>query len=936
MAFTKLLFVSFLLYQLAKSEDNAEKEKYRLKGNLIPIKYDVELSVQDDFGTTGNFFGNADVRFTAIEDTSEIVIHSKNLTFTTSNVQILADTPGLPITIRSVAFNTTLETATITTENQLSFNSTYTLNVNNYEGVLDLDMSGFYRSSYKNASGQLEWIAVTQFQPTHARRAFPCFDEPLYKAKFDIVINHPLNYHAVSNAEVELIQTTEKLIKTTFKTTPTMSTYLVAFAITKFAGMTQTINNIKHTVWSSIETVRDSQYALSISPKLLKVMENYTKIPYSISGLSKLDQFSIPDFSAGAMENWGMVTYRETAVLWDPYECSSRNKQRVGTVVAHELSHMLFGNLVTTKWWSTTWLNEGFATFFEYVTLAQIEKEWELDLQFIIEEHQPLLITDSLEKAKPLTNPDVFTNSDVSGMFSSTTYSKGASIIRMMSLFLGEKTFYDGINLYLNSRKFNTSEPEDLFSKLQETVESNNQLPDNVSVIMKSWTENHGFPLISVKKLNNDLILTQMQFASNTTPPTQWYVPITYTTSTEKKFNNMKARQWLLPNVSDTVLANVWTSQTNWVILNVGVSAFIRVNYDDALWNGLQQALKKPDYDGITRINRAQIVNDAMNLARAGVISYQKAFNIISFLEKDTDYYPWYSAFSAFTYLRRRIDQQSRLGQLFNKHIQNMMLSLYNSVTFGSNRLKHVQNLKKSLILGWACKLGKSDCVSQAQQLFNNMKKDNTTIDPNLRGVVYCTALRFTDQKDNWEFLWKKLETNTLAAETAILISSLGCTNNKELLMRYLNESIKENGTIRRQDGQSVFNSVISGNPEGVTIGLKFLFDNFKKMSTSYGGMNALTSVINGIADRLTTMDQVVQLETFITNNRDKLKDAATAADAAIENAKKNLEWVSKNEKELLQYFENTVPDSNNGGVRVSSSFVLIFAIVVNVYIYCF
>ncbi|XP_031338736.1 aminopeptidase Ey-like isoform X2 [Photinus pyralis] len=928
MSYLKVLFPLLVLLNGVKTDGDNEKQKYRLNGNLIPSTYEVEVTVMDNFGSTAQFFGNVKIRFRAKLQTSEITLHSNKLKFDATHIQISHDPPQTPIAVSDVTFNSALEMVTIKTQSPISINSSYILSVNNYEGFLDLDMNGFYRSYYNNSKGESEWIAVTQFQPTSARRAFPCFDEPQYKAKFDVVINHPLDYYAVSNAEIKTIETSTKSKKTIFNSSPIMSTYLVAFAVTKYAAMTVSTNNIKHSIWSSMETIRDSQYALSVSPKLLKVMENFTKIPYSVSGLTKLDQFSIPDFSAGAMENWGMVTYRETAILWDPYENSRRNKQRVGTVVAHELSHMLFGNLVTTKWWSSTWLNEGFATFFEYFSLAQIENDWELDLQFIIEEHQRVLVSDSLEKAKPLTNPNVFTPGDISGMFGSISYSKGGSVIRMMSLFLGETTFFDGLNLYLTDLKFNSSEPEDLFKKIQEKVEVSNQLPTNLSAIMNSWTEKHGFPMITVNKSDSNLILTQSQFFSNTTPPTKWYIPVTYTTSVEKKFSDLKAKKWMLPTESETVINGVWTPQVSWVILNVGVSAFVRVNYDDALWTGLQHALHKENFDGITPINRAQIVDDAMNLARADVLTYERAFNIISFLQKDNDYYPWQSAFNAFVYLRRRIDKESALGKSLDKHIQRMMNTLYKSVDFNNNNKRHVEMLKKAMALTWACQLSVSDCTSQAQALFTDYMTKNKTIDPNLRSVVYCTAVRSTGKSENWEYLWKKLEQSQRASESVTIISALGCTQNTNLLHRYLNESIKENSTIRRQDGQSVFNSVISGSSKGVAIGLQFLIDHFESISTSYGGMNALTSVINGLADRLTTKEDVARLEEFISKNRDKLKDAATAADTAIETAKKNLEWVVKNEKELMQYLQNTDEGKGNDSNKVKSTFVLVFTFV--------
>ncbi|KAF5289208.1 hypothetical protein FQR65_LT00095 [Abscondita terminalis] len=899
------LLLSFSIISTRSEETNGTA--YRLRDICFPSHYEIKLNVPKDFETNGKFFGQVKILFEVTSETSEIEFHSNKLTFNENNIHLLQTGVVSSIfNVKSHEFLEKLQKVKVTFDRPLQVRTNYSLYIDQYEGVLGFDMAGFYRAKYKDAQGNYEWIATTQFETTDARKAFPCFDEPRYKASFTIFINHPSEYHALSNAAVKEVRLfSDSTKQTSFEETPIMSTYLVAFAVTKYVSLSNTKNKIKHVIWSSIETIPLGQYALSMSPKLMEVLENFLGVPYSISNLSTVNHMSIPDFSAGAMENWGFITYRETALLWNPQTSSARNKQRVGTVVAHELAHMWFGNLVTPLWWSYAWLNEGFARFFEYMATAEVETDWDLENQFIVEQQQRILITEALDKAKPITNTNVSTPSEVSGMFDTTTYSKGGSIVRMMYLLLGKETFYRGLQSYLLSRKFNSVVPQQLFSALEKYVQPNENLPDTLETIMSGWTENAGFPVVTVRLDNDHLILQQTQFGKkNITNGRKWFIPITYTTSKEKNFENLKPKIWMKPNQPETIITDLWDNQTSWILFNIKSSAFIRVNYDDTLWDRINLALNKSNFDKIENMNRAQIVDDAMNLARSNLISYQRAFNIVSYLVKETDYYPWYSAFNAFSFLRRRIPRETKLRELLNKHIQKLMHSMYKNAT-SSSPDRHLEKYKQVMAFTWGCKLNMKECVSKMQSLFEKYKQNNTPFDPNLRDVVYCTATRYATDKNVWEYLWEKLKNSTSADETSTLISGLGCTKNEELLYNYLNKSIDDHSVIRRQDGQSVFAAVIGGSSQGVNIGLKFLINNFQNMSERYGGMNALSSVISGLADRLTTKEQVDQLEAFITENRSKLKEAVTAAGIAIETAKKNLEWMEKNEKELRGYLQS-------------------------------
>lgn len=237
--------------------------------------------------------------------------------------------------------------------------------------------------------------------------------------------------------------------KSTFDKTPTMSTYLVAFVVSKF-GYAPIPSMSYAKVYAAKDRLDQSKYAVEVTPKIVTALNKFTNIPYD-SKMKKLDQIAIPDFAAGAMENWGLVTYREKALLWSKEGSTTKNKQSLATVIAHELTHSWFGNLVTCKWWKDTWLNEGFARYFEYHITVEAETTWELEKQFVVEQQQAIFSDDAVAHVMPLSS-DVYTPAEVSNKFGSITYSKGGSVIRMMSHFLGKEKFKEALQNYLLNR----------------------------------------------------------------------------------------------------------------------------------------------------------------------------------------------------------------------------------------------------------------------------------------------------------------------------------------------------------------------------------------------------------------------------------------------------------------------------------------------------
>ncbi|EEZ99297.2 aminopeptidase N-like protein [Tribolium castaneum] len=906
MAFLKwFCFTILLTYVQSVPIEQQEAVEYRLPEGVIEVeRYNLELTLKEDVFDTNVFSGTLEIHLKVLQSTNEIKLHANGITISTVTLTNLL----VPVEIENESFESDEVTEILTIRTKTSLGTgTYVLGII-YEGKLRTDeMYGFYKSSYKKPDGGQVFLGTTQFQPTSARKAFPCFDEPSYKAVFDIKITHPTEYTAISNTDGtrETNTTNVAYTTTTFKPTPKMSTYLVAFVVSDYTcDETMIDDTTHHLVCSRSEAAPNRKIANEAGPKLVKVMEDWTGIKYSESGMTKMHQLAIPDFSAGAMENWGLLTYRETGLLWDEKESSNSYLQSIKNVIAHEITHMWFGNLVTTHWWSDTFLNEGFARYFQYHGTAEIEPSWELDKQFVVTQVQTVLASDSSPTSHAVSWP-VSSPAQVSSRFNSISYNKGGSILRMMVHFMGAQNFQTGVRKYLNDNKFGNTKPENLWTALETTAKD---LPPGTTLtkVIENWINTPGYPVLEVKSDGLSVTISQKRFLSSGEPNVsdKWYVPVSYTTSRDaNKFEDTSAKAWLLPT-EDLVLTNVLTEANDWIILNNQQTGYYRIDYDGTLWAKIKTALFATDFSGIHELNRAQIVDDYYNFAKIGTHSYSDLLELLKFLKNDISYYPWYSAFSAFSSMLARTTND-KIRESLSEYILDQMTTLYASVPFNEPKdSDQIYSLKRALAANWACRLGLKDCVDKAVAAFQTYKNSPKRPDKNLKSVIYCNGLRHsTDPESDWNYVWTDFTTVRLATEQATILSALGCAKNEAVLNKYLGYSIDSASGIRQQDALSVFSSVYTSNPEGVDIAFDFLLKNYRKIYEYYGSMNSISSLFSGLANRFTRKDQTDKLSTFLDSTTDLPESVSLAAQAALTNALANLEQTENFEKELKEYF---------------------------------
>src|SRR5215813_11707635 len=498
---------------------------YRLPATVVPKRYDLRL--EPDL-TAATFAGEAVITVEVETTVTEIVCNAAELA-----IQSAALTRDGSVPIHgSITLDTASERARFVFPAAIAPGE-WKLTLR-FTGTLNDRLHGFYRSTYKDAAGVSHTIAATQFEATDARRGFPCWDEPAFKAVFGVTLVVPEHLAAVSNCAVareEPLGDGRRAVH--FADSIRMSTYLVAFVVGELEATEPVmVGSTPLRVWCVPGKKHLTRFALGIGAFSLEFFETYYGLPYPGD---KLDLLAIPDFAAGAMENLGAVTFRETALLVDEMAASHTERERVADVVAHEIAHMWFGDLVTMVWWNGIWLNEAFATFMEMLAVHAWKPEWQRWVSFGVSRAAAMGV-DGLHASRPIEY-DVRAPRDCEAMFDLLTYEKGASVLRMLEQHIGEDTFRDGVRLYLRWHEYENAETTDLWKALGEA--SGQPIPE----VMDGWVFHPGYPLVSVRADGPKLSLGQRRFTYLREPgprpgdePAQlWRVPVTVRASVAGK-----------------------------------------------------------------------------------------------------------------------------------------------------------------------------------------------------------------------------------------------------------------------------------------------------------------------------------------------------------------------------------------------------------------
>lgn len=471
-------------------------DDHRLPTTVEPRRYELEISPDLDAGT---FSGTVDIEVDLQERTDTIVLHALDLDI--GSARVLPH--GSSAVEAAIELEPEHEWVRLVTAKPLEAGQAAIHLA--FAGELNEQLVGFYRSTYRR-DGTERPIAVTQFESTHARRAFPCFDEPAYKASFGISLVVPEDMLAVSNAaELSRDPVGDGLVRVRFADTVPMSTYLVAFVVgalevTEARPFPGRAGPVPLRVVHLPGQGRLCSFALEVATGALGFFEDYYDIAYPGD---KVDLVAVPDFAFGAMENLGCIVFREVLLVVDPDSSTPQELQRVADVINHELAHMWFGDLVTMRWWNGIWLNEAFATFMEVKATDAFRPEWDVWTTFGLS-RTAAFETDALRSTRPVEY-EVVTAADAEGMFDVLTYEKGCSVVRMLEQYLGAEVFRDGIRAYLRRHAWSSTDTTDLWDALEEAS------GEPVRRIMDSWIFRGGHPLVTVDAVDGAVELSQQR-----------------------------------------------------------------------------------------------------------------------------------------------------------------------------------------------------------------------------------------------------------------------------------------------------------------------------------------------------------------------------------------------------------------------------------------
>lgn len=662
--------------------------------------------------------------------------------------------------------------------NEILYPGAYTIKME-FEGRVQPGMQGIYYSDY-TVDGEKKRLISTQLESHFARMAFPCVDEPEAKATFALTLISPAGEPVVGNMPAKTQEEKDGKLTTVFETTPRMSSYLLAFV---FGDMqhkeAKTRRGIDVRVWSTKAHPIDSlDFALDTAVRATDFFEEYFDTPYP---LPKCDHVAIPDFSAAAMENWGLITYREMALIADPDTVSQSSKELISEVISHELSHQWFGNLVTMKWWNELWLNESFANVMAFVAVDALEPGWEIWNTYIASDGLAAIRRDSIAGVQAIKT-DVRHPSEISSIFDpSIVYAKGGRLINMLMQYLGQDAFRKGLKTYFAKHAYGNTTGQDLWEALATASGT------DVTGIMEPWLTRSGFPVVGLTQNGKNLDITQKQFLmdpAKADPERLWPVPL---------LSDSKD----VPALLEKNQATIELSSKDFVRVNCGAVGHYIVQCVNP-----EHAAAIADLAGAQKLNAAErlvLLNDSSMLSRAGLQSFSATLQLLDHYKQEDSEPVWSIIALILSDLRRFIDIDETLEESIKAHVRRLIDAQYKRLGWEEKPRESTQDTKlRALIAALGVFASHPDIMRHANKLFTDYKKDNGAIPAELRSVVFNAVVR-EDTPGAFQYLLE-LEESTSNTNLKMDIMDALTATREEKHVKTLLGRLKDSDKIRQHD----------------------------------------------------------------------------------------------------------------------------------------
>jgi puromycin-sensitive aminopeptidase len=801
----------------------AKQKPYRLPTTVAPERYEIRLTPDLSRAT---FAGEEKVLIQILEPVRQITVNAAELDFQAVSVR-RADGK---VVRGDAALDNENEQAMLEFPESLE-PGRWELQLT-FSGILNDKLHGFYRSTYKDAHGQDKTLASTQFESTDARRAFPCWDEPAFKAVFQVTLVVDEGLTAISNARIlreDPLPGTRKR-EVVFADSIKMSTYLVAFIVGEFEATEPVmVGSAPLRVWSVPGKRHLAKFAQEIGSFSLSHFSRYYDVVYPGD---KLDLIAIPDFASGAMENLGAITFRETALLVDEAKATRTELERVADVVSHENAHMWFGDLVTMRWWNGLWLNEAFATFMEMLAVDAWKPEWRRWDSFTVSRSAAMQV-DGLKSTRPIEFP-VEKPEEAAGMFDVLTYEKGASVLRMLEQYLGADPFRDGIRLYLRRHAYGNSETTDLWNALEDSTRQ------PARALMDTWIFQPGYPVIKVERDGHGLVLSQQIFQylqDGETPERNWHVPIFLRAGTKRGL------------VHQTALLTVrqmrveLSDDADWVVVNAGGHGFYRVRYGAELMNALKQRLQTD----VLPVERFNLLSDAWATTLNGLTSLTDYLSLVELLREENDVNVWTAALISSHHMHRIFDGQQ--DRKFQERLRAILVPPVERLGWspreGETDLE--RQLRGELIGALGTLAGDQGCQERARNLYSEYERNPDSVERNLVPALVSILAHIGAGAEYEKFYARFKHAHTPQEETRYLFA-LGAFRQPDLIDRTLKMTVS--GDVRTQNAPYLMRTILL-NKDAREKAWSFMKAHWEEMLRQYPD-NAIPRMCEGVVGLVT------------------------------------------------------------------------------------
>jgi puromycin-sensitive aminopeptidase len=849
----------------------------RLSKFVIPEYYD--LTFEPDLKAF-DFEGWASIDLRVNQPTDTIVLNALDLEIKTATLIPIAavnasttESEVKAIKHNKVSYDPEFEQASIKFDSAVD-SGLYRLKLE-FKGVLNDKLRGFYRSYYIDSKGEKRWLATTQMEPTDARRMFPCFDEPEMKAKFKITALIDPSTMAISNGKIHSISENQMSGKKqiSFEPSPKMSSYLVALMIGDFKPtQTQIVRGIPITVWALAGKEHLGNYALEAAGKILEFQTDYFGIPYPGK---KLDLIAIPDFRSGAMENLGAVTFREANLLVDEKTASNAAQRNVFAIVAHELAHQWFGDLVTMRWWDDIWLNEAFASWMGTKTVEAIHPEWQELTKAILTRNKSMEI-DELQATRSI-HADVSDPKQAAEMFDSITYDKGESILWMLESYVGAQKFQDGINRYLTAHLFGNATSEDLWQAIGDC--SGMPVPE----LMKSWVFQPGFPIIKVDTASGGgaTSLSQQRFFGM--PGVQgdslvWNVPAVMRELKPADKGSAQQTELLRQKENSVKLPSGW----NQILVNAGGRGFYRTQYST---DNQKTVLEK--FDWLTPEERLAFLSDINALAWKGSLPVTDKLSILLKTRSETDPLVQDKLVDWCWHPYHYLDEADRPS--YEKLVQTLLTPIKTKIGWQvkPNEADSIKDLRKSVLTLLGTFAQDQTTISEARTMYKQYMTDRQSIPPDVAGAV-LTIVTYNGGRAEYDEIIAALRTEKIPELEKRFLGALTHFGQIDLMDKTLNMVLTDE--VRSQDGFRVLSGMLAGYRTKERT-WKFVKDHWSTITTKFPPRSM--AVLVYALDSFDKPDQEEDLKTFFAAH--DLPYARTAVSRMLEDVHRRVLYRQSN-----------------------------------------